>query len=171
MLLVCISALVGTWSVRNRVLACRGVSVYVSICLSCTLHGLVQYRRVYRCDLLCVWDVCNASCVYLCSGWDMDCSESGVGVQRCVRLCVHLSVVARVLYTYHRVFRCDLLYLWDVRNASFVYLCSGGWDVRGLFTIGCCCLLQCRVSICYVLRWPFTVAVNHLMLCLIFVNG
>jgi hypothetical protein len=38
MLLVCISALVRTWTVRNQVLACRGVSVYVSICLSCTLH-------------------------------------------------------------------------------------------------------------------------------------
>ncbi len=94
MLLVCISALVGTWFVPNRVLACRGVSVYVTIYLSlCTLHGLVQYRRVYRCDLLCVWDVLNASCVYLCSGWDMDGSESGVGVQRSVRLCVHLFVV------------------------------------------------------------------------------
>ena len=93
MLLVCISALVGTWSVQNRVLACKEVSVYVSICLSCTLHGLIQYQRVYQCDLLCVWDVRNASCVYLCSGWDMICSESGVGVQRSVRLCVHLSVV------------------------------------------------------------------------------
>ena len=93
MLLVCISALVGTWSVRNQVLACRGVSIYVSICLSCILHGLVQYRRVYRCDLLCVWDYRNASFVYLCSGWDMDGSESGVGVQRSVRLCVHLFVV------------------------------------------------------------------------------
>jgi len=93
LLLVSLSALVGTWPVRNRVLACRGVSVYVSICLSCTLHGLVQYRRVYRCDLLCVWDVRNASCVYLCSGWDMVCSESGVGVQGSVRLCVHLFVV------------------------------------------------------------------------------
>ena len=54
MLLVYISALIETWSVPKRVLACRGVSVYVSICLLCTLHGLIQYQRVYRCDLLCV---------------------------------------------------------------------------------------------------------------------
>ena len=44
-LLACISALVGTWAVRNRLLAqsaATDVSVHVSVCPSCTLYGLVQ---------------------------------------------------------------------------------------------------------------------------------
>ena len=42
MLDMCISALVGTWAVRNRVMARRGVSVYLSVSSSRTLHGLVH---------------------------------------------------------------------------------------------------------------------------------
>ena len=42
MLDMCISALVGTWAVRNRVMARRGVSVRLSVSSLRTLHGLVQ---------------------------------------------------------------------------------------------------------------------------------
>ena len=53
--------------------AATDVSVYVSIRPSCTLYRLVQLQRVYRGWLICIWDVCDAVCVYLCSGWDMGC--------------------------------------------------------------------------------------------------